>query len=168
MLKTDSPPPHPVCRSYIFALWDGVQKVASAVHAQISSCNSQAKLIVRSVVKWHEFCRNKTIVTTLICYARLMQCSKPVKNRKKPVFFKLSVQISWRIWMVVRTGYFSHANSHSKNVASACRVPPPPPNKEKLCLEMHERQKSCLITSSWQKKYALSAENLFFSHSHVN
>ena len=24
--------------------------------------------------------------TTLICYARLTQCSKPVKNRKRPVF----------------------------------------------------------------------------------
>ena len=84
------PPPHPVSRSYIFALWDGVQKVASAVHARISSCNSQAKLIVRSVVKWHEFHRNKTIATTLICYARLMQCSKPVKNRKKPVFLNYS------------------------------------------------------------------------------
>ena len=46
----------------------------------------QAKLIVRSVFKWREFHKNNKIATTLICYARLMQCSKPVKNRKKPIF----------------------------------------------------------------------------------
>ena len=54
----------------------------SIVHARNSSRDSQAKLIVRSVIKWSEFCGNKT----LICYARLTQCFKPVKNRKKPVF----------------------------------------------------------------------------------
>ena len=51
-----------------------------------SSRDSQTKLIVRSVVKWREFRGNKKIATTLICYARLTQSSKPVKNRKKPVF----------------------------------------------------------------------------------
>ena len=30
-------------------------------------------------------------------HARLTQCSKPVKNKKKPVFFNLFVQISGRI-----------------------------------------------------------------------
>ena len=59
----------------------------SIVHARNSSRDSQAKLIVRPVVKWREFRGNKKIATTLICYARLMQSSKPVKNRKKPVFF---------------------------------------------------------------------------------
>ena len=58
----------------------------SIVHAQNSSRDWQAKLIIRSVIKWHEFCGKKKIATTLICYARLMQCSKLVKNRKKPVF----------------------------------------------------------------------------------
>ena len=57
------------------------------MHKQNSSCDSQAKLIVRSVLKWHKFHRNKKIATTLICYARLMQCSKLVKNRKKNSFF---------------------------------------------------------------------------------
>ena len=46
----------------------------------------QAKLIVRSVVKWNEFCGIKKVATTLICCTRLTQCSKSVKNRKKPVF----------------------------------------------------------------------------------
>ena len=57
----------------------------SIVHARNLSRDSQAKLIVRSVVKWREFRGNKKLVTTLVCYARLTQCSKPVKNRKKPV-----------------------------------------------------------------------------------
>ena len=53
------------------------------MHARNSSHDSQAKLIVRSVVKiWHKFHRNKKIATALICYARLMQCSKPVKQEK--------------------------------------------------------------------------------------
>ena len=79
--------------------------------------------IVRSVVKWREFRGNKKIATTLICYARLTQCSKPVKNsEKKTRFLDLFVQISGRIWTVVGRGYFSHASSHSENVASARRV----------------------------------------------
>ena len=45
--------------------------------------DSQAKLIVRSVVTiWHKFHGNKKIATALISYARLMQCSKPVKQEK--------------------------------------------------------------------------------------
>jgi len=44
--------------------------------------DSQAKLIVRSVKIWHKFHGNKKIATALICYARLMQCSKPVKQEK--------------------------------------------------------------------------------------
>ena len=56
------------------------------MHARNSSHDSQAKLIVRSVVKiWHKFHGfhgNKKIATALICYARLMQCSKPVKQEK--------------------------------------------------------------------------------------
>ena len=58
----------------------------STLHARNSSRDSQAKLIVRFVVKWREFRGNKNIATTLICYAILTQCSKPVKNRKKPDF----------------------------------------------------------------------------------
>ena len=58
----------------------------SIVYARNSSRDSQAKLIVRSVVKWREFRGNKKIAKTVICYARLTQCSKPVKDRKKLVF----------------------------------------------------------------------------------
>ena len=47
---------------------------------------------------------------------------KPVKNKKKPGFFNLFVQISGRIWTVVGRGYFSHAISYRENVASARRV----------------------------------------------
>ena len=54
--------------------------------------------------------------------ARLTQCSKPVKKKKNPVFFNLFVQISRRIWTVVGRSCFSHAISHSENVASARRV----------------------------------------------
>ena len=58
----------------------------SIVHARNSSRDSQAKLMVRFVVKWREFRGIKKIATTLICYARLTQCSKSVKNRKKTRF----------------------------------------------------------------------------------
>ena len=51
-----------------------------------------------------------------------MQWSKPVKNKKKPVIFKLFIHISGRIWTVVSRGYFLHANSYRENVASASRV----------------------------------------------
>ena len=57
-----------------------------SVHAWNSSHDSEVKLIVRFVIKWCEYCGNKKIGTTLICYGRLMQSSKLVKNRKKPIF----------------------------------------------------------------------------------
>ena len=58
------------------------------MHAQNSSRDLQAKLIIRSVIKWREFCGNKKIATALICYVRLAQCSKLVKNRKNLLFLK--------------------------------------------------------------------------------
>ena len=64
----------------------------------------------------------KIIATTLICYARLTQCSKLVKTGKSP-FFNLFVQISGRIWMVIGRCYFLHTSSFSENVASARKVP---------------------------------------------
>ena len=74
---------YPASRGYIFAVWAVLRKVASARN---SSLDSQAKLIVSSVVKWRESRGNKEIATTLICFPRLAQCSKPVKNRKKSRF----------------------------------------------------------------------------------
>ena len=56
------------------------------MHVRNLSHDLQAKLIVGSVVKWREFRGNKKMATTLICYERLTQCSKPVKNRKKTRF----------------------------------------------------------------------------------
>ena len=53
---------------------------------------------------------------------RLTQCSKPAKNKKKPIIFNLFVQISGRIWTVVGRGYFSHTSSYRENVAFARRV----------------------------------------------
>ena len=62
----------------------------SIMHARNLSRDSQAKLIVWSVVKWHEFHRNKKVATTLICYARLTQDSHNALTRsrtgKKTVF----------------------------------------------------------------------------------
>ena len=43
-----------------------------------------------------------------------------------------------------------------------------PPKKDKLCLEVVKRQKKLLNYIQLAEKYALSARNLFFSHSHVN
>ena len=60
------------------------------MRAQNSSRIWQAKLIVRSVVKQHEFCRNNKIATTLICYARLVRDSRNALHRsrtgKNPLF----------------------------------------------------------------------------------
>ena len=62
----------------------------SIVHARNLSRDSQAKLIVRAVVKWCEFRGNKKkcVSSDLLrkTHARLTQCLKPVKNRKNPVF----------------------------------------------------------------------------------
>ena len=45
---------------------------------------------------------------------------------------------------------------------------PPPPKKDNLCLEVVKRQKKLLNYIQLAEKCALSAKNLFFSHSHVN
>ena len=113
---------YPVSRNSTFCCvnWR-VRKEASADNRSIfyRAC---AKFIMQFVSKINrQVCHgNKKIATTLVCYARLTQdsCSKPVKNRKKPVF-NLFIQISGQIWMVITRGYFSHNSSHSKNVASA-------------------------------------------------
>ena len=114
---------YPASRGYIFAVWAGVRKVASAEDRSIfyRAC---AKFVTRfaskinrhcPVVKWREFCGNKKVATTLICYTRITQCLKPVKNRKKNRFFNIFVQTSWRIW--VRGG--------SRGRVQGVRTPPP-------------------------------------------
>ena len=124
---------YPASRGYIFTGWAGVQKVASADNCSIFYCVCtkfviaiRKQIIVRCVVKWHEFHWNKKIATTLICWARLTQDSCNALNQsrteKKPGFFNLFVQISGQIWTVVSRGYFSHDSSNSENVASAHRV----------------------------------------------
>ena len=55
------------------------------------------------------------MATTLFCYARLTQCSKPVKNRKKPIFLIYSFRFLDRFeWL--------SAGATFQNVASARRV----------------------------------------------
>ena len=53
-----------------------------------------------------------------------------------------------------------------KNIEN--RFPPPPKKKDNLCLEVVKRQKKLLNYIQLAEKCALSAKNLFFSHSHVN
>ena len=53
-----------------------------------------------------------------------------------------------------------------KNIENRCL--PPPQKKDKLCVEVVKRQKKLLNYIQLAEKYALSAKNLFFSHSHVN
>ena len=87
------------------------------MHAGNSSCDSQAKLIIRPVVKWHKFCGNQKIATTLICYIRLMQDSRNALNLSRTVkthFLNLFIQISGWIWTVVSRGYFSYNSSTAK------------------------------------------------------
>ena len=72
-----------------------MRKVASADNRSIfyRAC---AKFVTRfaSKINRHGLSSNgasfagiKKIATTLICYARLTQCSKPVKHRKNPFFY---------------------------------------------------------------------------------
>ena len=80
-----------------------------------------------AVIKWREFAGIEKIATSLICYAQLKQCSKPVnmvKNRKNPFFLIYSSRFLDRFERLsADRGYFSHDSlSHSENVASARRV----------------------------------------------
>ena len=87
-------PKYPVSRGYIFTVWAVMRKVASANNHSIFCC-ACAKFITRLASKINSmsglsshgmsFEGIKKITTTLICYAKLMQCSKPVKNRTKTV-----------------------------------------------------------------------------------
>ena len=120
---------YPASRGYIFAVWAGMQKVASAdtvqfsiMHAWNSWHDLPAKLTVRSVVKWSEVCRNKKL--RQLWSATQDSCSALNRSRtgKNPVFLSLFIQISGRIWKVVSRGYLLYDSSHSENVAFAHRV----------------------------------------------
>ena len=125
---------YPASRGYIFTGWAGMQKVASADNSSIFFNCAYAKFIITirkqinrkaccqmaRVSLEFKNCDNSDLLSK--AHTRLMQCSKPVKNRKKTGFFNLFIQISGRIWTVVSRGYFSHDSSNSENVASADRV----------------------------------------------
>ena len=94
---------YPASRAYIFALlW--ARRVRS--YARI----------------WREGMRESSIMVSV---HSLTQDSQDVLNRSrtgKTRFFDLFVQMTGRIWTVVRRGYFSHAISYRENVAPARRV----------------------------------------------
>ena len=95
-------------RGYIFAEGAGVRKVPSADNRSIfyracvkfvmrfaSKINRQVCRQMARVSRELKNCFNSDLLRKI--HARLTQCSKLVKNRKKPVFFNLFVQISGRI-----------------------------------------------------------------------
>ena len=90
---------------------------------EISSRDSQAKLIVRPVVKWREFRGKNCDRSDLLrkTHTRLTQCSKPVKNRKNP-FFYLFVQIWTDLNGCRQRLLFTRQLIHRKCIASARRV----------------------------------------------
>ena len=120
---------YPASRGYIFAVWAGVRKVASAEDRSIfyREC---AKFVTRfaSKINRHFLSSNSASFAGIRKLPQLWsatQESRNVLNRLrtgKKSFFQLFVQISGRIWAVVGRGYFSHDNSHRGNVASARRV----------------------------------------------
>ena len=93
--------PYPVImsRGCIFTVWTVVWKVAPANNHSIFY-HACPKFVTQFTSKInHQVCphgqmawvsqdekKATTVVTTLIWHARLTQCSKPVKNRKKPIF----------------------------------------------------------------------------------
>ena len=95
------------------------------MHAGNSSCDSQAKLIIRPVVKWHKFCGNQKIATTLICYLRLMQDSRNALSWSRIVknpFFKLVPPDFWTDLNSCRQRLLFVRQLNSENVASARKV----------------------------------------------
>ena len=121
---------YPASRGYIFAVWAGMRKVASAEDRSIfyRAC---AKFVTRFASKINRHCLSSNGasfagIRKLPQLWSATQESRNVLNRlrtgKKTVFFNLFVQISGRIWAVVGRGYFSHDSSHRGNVASARRV----------------------------------------------
>ena len=88
---------YPASRGYIFAVWAGVRKVASADNHSIfyRSCVKFVTWFVSKInrqvcrqmarVSWEQKkCDNFDLLHKT--HVGLTQCSKPVKNRKKPVF----------------------------------------------------------------------------------
>ena len=121
---------NPESRGYIFAVWAGVRKVASADYRSIfyRAC---AKFATRfaSKINLHGLSSNGASFAGIKKLRQLWcatQESRNALNRlragKKTVFFNIFVQISGQIWAVVGKGYFSHHSSHLENVASARRV----------------------------------------------
>ena len=95
------------------------------MHAGNSSCDSQAKLIIRPVVKWDKFCGNQKIATTLICYLRLMQDSHNALSWSRTVknpFFKLVPPDFWTDLNSCRQRLLFVRQLNSENVASARKV----------------------------------------------
>ena len=89
---------YPASRGYIFAVWAVVQKVASADNHSIfylgctkfvarftSKINRQVCHQTAQVSREQKNCVYSDLLHKI--HARLAQCSKPVKNRKKPIFF---------------------------------------------------------------------------------
>ena len=121
---------HPASRGYIFAVWAGVRKVASAEDRSIfyRAC---AKFFTRFASKINRHClsSNGASFAGIKKLRQLWSATQESRNAlnrlrtgKKNRFFNLFVQISGRIWAVVGRGYFSHDSSHRESVASACRV----------------------------------------------
>ena len=121
---------YPASRGYIFALWAVVGKVASVDNRSIfyRAC---AKFVTRFARKInHQVCRQMARVlrewnncnnSDLLrkTHARLTQCSKPVKNWKKPVF------------LFIRLDFWTDLNS--------CR--------ERLLFARQLRQRKCSLCS---------------------
>ena len=122
---------YPASRGYIFAVWAGVRKLASADNHSIFY-HACVKFITRfaSKINCQVCCQMMRVLREEKKLRQLLpatQDSQDALNQSrtgKSLFFLniIFVQISGRIWSVVGRGYFSHASSHSENVASAHRV----------------------------------------------
>ena len=94
----------PCGRGYIFTVWAIVRKKPLPTAAQFSIVHAPKLSRHSQSSNGASFAGIEKIATSLICYAQLKQCSKPVnmvKNRKNPFFLNLFLQISGQIWTVV-------------------------------------------------------------------
>ena len=113
-------------------------KVASADKHLILYC-ACTKFITQFTSKinchglsWRSVRGNKKIAITLICYARLTQCSKPVRDRKNP-FFKIhsSRFLTDLNGCQLLVGYSDHCWDNKKEVTGCyVEITPLPPAAE--------------------------------------
>ena len=138
------PEEYPASRGYVFALWAVVRKLASAGNRLSPSSNGISALLESCIAD--QSCHN--ILFPQNSYHLTTDLTINFACKWCDEFHACTIEN----WTVVGRGYFSHTSSHSKNVASACRVP-----KEVLSHESLITPKT-ISHEAWEKECHISQE----------